>query len=348
MSQITTTKPQIIVTGATGFVGQAIVTAARKQGFNIHALARSRSNCPGFWANDPAITFSELDFSQPEAALKLGAFAKGSQAIIHAAAAMSGNDAIHQRDTVGATRILLDGLCSLKAPPRLILVSSLSVYGYAAIPEWALLDETTPIETDSDQRDAYCRAKIEQEALVIRAVQSQGLIARIIRPGAIYDHNRKWTARLGFSKGSRIICVGGDTLIPAIHVDHCAEILMRAVTKELNNNDIPVPHGTGQLEIINAIDPHPPKQKDWINACEYSAFYLPYRPLKILVNILTLAVDLMPGLFKKLPSLMHAPSFSARFKPLHYSNTRLEDRLDYRPEISFFKALSGEKHHKDG
>jgi nucleoside-diphosphate-sugar epimerase len=343
-----TKKNRIIVTGATGFAGQAIVAAARRQGFNIHALARSKGRCPESWANDPAIIFSELDLSQPGVASKINEIAKGSQAIIHAAAAMGGDDARHKRDTIGATRSLLEGVCALKTPPRLVLVSSLSVYGYAAMPEWSTLDETTPVEINVDQRDAYCRAKLEQEALVIHAVQSKGLAARIIRPGAIYDPNHKWTARLGFSTGPRVICVGGDAPIPAIHVDHCAEILVLAASKGMTKNDIPIPRGTGQLEIINAIDPLAPKQKDWINAYGYSAIYLPHRPLKILVNILTLAADLVPWFFKILPSLAHESSFSARFKPLHYSNARLEDRLGYRPGISFFDALNGGKHHKDG
>jgi nucleoside-diphosphate-sugar epimerase len=335
--------PKIIVTGATGFVGQAVVRAAREHGYKVHALSRSKKHCPKSWAKDTSIVFSELDLSDPEAVSTLGATLKECDAVIHAAATMSGNDALHQQDTVDPTRYLIQELCKLEKPPRFILVSSLSVYGYSAMPDWSTLDETTPVEIDSNHRDAYCRSKLTQEALVINAVQSQGLTARIIRPGAIYDPNRKCTSRLGFSKGSRIICIGGDAPIPAIHVDHCAEVLVRAAIKNLSIYDIPIPLGTGQLEIINAVDPNAPTQKEWISACKLSVFYLPRRPLKLLIRFLTLAADLVPGIFKKLPTLFHEATFSARFKPLHYSTARLEDRLEYSPELSFLEAITPEK-----
>ncbi len=336
-------KDKIIVTGATGFVGTAVVRAARAQGFEVHAIARSKAHCPKSWAQDSSIVFSELDLSHPDAASALGAIVKGSHAVIHAAAITSSEDALHQLGTINATDLLIKELCKLKRPPRFVLVSSLSVYGYSAMPDWSTLDETAPVEISSNHRDAYCRAKIAQEALVVYAVQSNGLNARIIRPGAIYGPGRKWTSRLGVSKGSRVFCIGGDAPVPAIHVDHCAEVLVLATIKNLNNSDIPIPSGSGQLDIINAIDPNTPTQKDWITARDLAAIYLPRRPLKLLISILSIAADIAPGVFRKLPTLFHESSFSARFKPLYYSTARLEDRLGYKPERAFYDTFTSEE-----
>ncbi|MFT6229365.1 MAG: nucleoside-diphosphate-sugar epimerase, partial [Paracoccaceae bacterium] len=173
MGEMTT----ILITGANGFLGRRIVAAARARGLPVRALVR-RPAPDAPWAGDEGVEEIVRDLSAP-GTLPLD----GVGAVIHAAATMQGDDVAHATGTLAPTRALLDAMAGTAA--RLVLVSSFSVYGYAALPAGCALDETVPVEPDPHLRDAYCRAKLAQEAMVAEAVQHHGLTARILRPGAI-------------------------------------------------------------------------------------------------------------------------------------------------------------------
>ena len=151
------------------------------------------------------------------------------------------------------------------APPRLVLISSLAVYGYASMPAWSQIDETTPLEPDPELRDAYCRAKLAQEALARFAAQRHGLKVWTLRPGAIVGAGRERTSRLGFSIGPTLFMPGGTAPVPLIDVETCAAAILQAAMTIPMRSDYPVVERDGCFEAINLVGLSQPSQTSYAN-----------------------------------------------------------------------------------
>lgn len=326
----------IVITGAAGFVGKACVAAARTAGHPVRAIVRRNSDLPAEW--DEGVDVHVADLSQTP---DLSGVLAGAEAVIHAAAGAGDS---HKTDTKDATAHLLAAMVGQGV--RLVLVSSLSVYGYAAMPDHATLDETTPRDPDMDRRDAYARAKYAQEMQAISAAQHKGLDLWIIRPGAIYGPDRLWSARLGYPKGGRILVPGGNVPVPAVHVDSCAAGLVAAcMVARPPRSDLPIIAGAGNVCTINLIDPMPPSQLDWLKACHKTSVALPLSLLMKLARGLDLAGDLWPEFGRRLPVGLREATLAARFKPLLYSRARAEDLLGHQPVTDFkthMQTMTGE------
>ena len=248
------------------------------------------------------------------------------------------------------TRRLVEAMRKAKSR-RLVLISSLSVYGYAALPDGAQLDETTPTEHDLTDRDAYCRAKLAQEGIVLEAAQFHGLRVTSLRPGAIYGHGRLWTARLGFNVGPLAVLLGGHAAIPLSFVEHCALAAVLASERGVTVSDVyaePDSSGMkGAFEAINVIDDDPPSQR------QYAALLtqhmrrppivflgLPWGVIRRVAAAVGLLGVIAPGLVARLPQMLRPASLHARAKPLRYSNCRLHDRLGWLPTTDLKQAVA--------
>ena len=336
----------VVITGAGGFLGAHAVAAARARGLAVRAVLRRALAPPSLpWGDDPGVQTVTADLATPEGAAALVRALDGAGGVIHAAAALAADDAGHARDTLAPTRAVIDALTAVgPGAPTLVLVSSISVYGMAALPAGAALDETVPLEPDPHLRDAYARAKLAQEAMAVRAAQEGGLVIRVLRPGAVYGPGRLWTARLGLRKGPLAVLLGGEVPVPAIHVAQCAEALVLAATVPVATSDIPVPRGPGRLEIVNLVDDAPPTQAEWLAAARPGlgvrrVLALPAWPLERAARALALAGILLPGLAPHLPGLLREPALAARLTPLAYPNARAKARLGWAPSRDFAAGM---------
>ena len=303
----------IAVTGAGGFLGKAIVATVTAQGHEAIALTRADADLAEGHGLAEALTRAD--------------------AVIHAAAGHGGDQA-HARDTLKATDTLI---AALPTGARLVLVSSFSVYAFEKLADGAVLDETTPTDPDGAARDAYARAKIGQEKQAIHAAQTAGLDLWIARPGAIFGPGRTTTARLGWHKFGRWFCPGGDSPIPAIHVDACAQALVAAATVEDQGwpDDVPISESVGHVRIVNLVHPDAPTQTEWLQAIGARAIRLSYKAMMRLATL--------PGIGGALPSALRPPTLAARFKPLRFATDRLEQRLGVSFEVSFADAMAASR-----
>ena len=355
----------ILVTGATGFLGARVVAALRGRGLSVRATARRADALEAAFAADPQVETAAMDLARADAGA-LAPLLSDVDAVIHCAAAMAGDDAAQAAATVAPTRALTEAMAATMTGeatgaatvPRLVLISSMSVYGYDALPAGACLDETVPTEPDPHMRDAYARAKLAQEALAIAAAQASGMEVCLLRPGAIYGPGRTGTARLGIAKKGVLLMPGGGATIPAIHVDRCAEAAALAATAPLRGGaqtawpgDLPMPGGRGRVEIFNLVDDSPPTQMAWAQALTKAGalkkvLRLPGGLLGRTVKLLALTELLSPALPRRLPGVLRAPAHAVRFKPLRWSNARAVDRLGWTPggdfQADLARALSGE------
>ena len=301
----------LLITGAAGFVGQATVAMARARGHQVRAVVRHSGTAPQRWQSDPGIALHAVDLAQPDQTLKMAL--ERVDVVIHAAAAMTGSDEVHERDTLRATRRLV-----MAMPPAmpLVLVSSLAVYA-GDLPPGSLIDETTALEPSPGLRDAYCRAKLAQEEIA-RMVRGP---LRILRPGAVWGPGHVWNAHLGLALGPVLLRMGNGP-IPLCHVDHCALALILAAERR----DAPA--------VVNVIDDDLPDRHRYIAALRQGGW--PKLVLPLSWRLLDLVAARGTGALaqSRRPGLLRRPTLRARMMPLRYDNAVLH-QLGWTPLWGF-------------
>ncbi len=301
------------VTGATGFLGRHIVEEARARGHRVRALVRAAE--PPDWGRDPDVEVHRADLAS---GVDLSLGLAGTDAVIHAAAALAGTEEAMRRDTIAATRALL----AVPGLPRLVLVSSLSVY--AARYPGETVDESSPLETQPELRDAYARAKLAQEEDVRRAGVADVWVLRV---GALFGPGRLWNGHMGVRAGPLLLQIGAGPL-PVAWVRHAAlACVLAAETPSLG------------VEIVNVVDDDLPDAKTYLRAlgpeAPRFALPLPWRLLDIAALTLRDSAS-MPGLLRR-------PTLRARAMPRHWPNRRLHERLGWSPSLSFEAAMASSR-----
>ena len=166
---------RVFVTGATGFVGGALVRALVRDGAEVHALARRSSDRTSL--DDVAITWHEGDVTVPSS---LSILADAAW-IIHASGRLGETgvpERVYEQVNVEGTRNILTAALDMRKRPRVLHVSSPGVLG--------------PIAGDPATEDVhlapsnpYERSKAAAEN-VARDFAARGLEVVIARPEFIY------------------------------------------------------------------------------------------------------------------------------------------------------------------
>jgi len=300
----------VLVTGAGGFIGRHIVQAARARGYDVRAVVRHKDGILEGWTVDNAITPVVCDLSNDAPNLD------GVDCVIHAAASMAGDDAIQARTTIAATETLLGRILAQDSPPHLVLVSSISVYDTLPLPVGGVMDEDCALESDPEGRDAYCRAKLAQEAMVQDAVKAGNLAVTILRPGAIYGQGRVWNDHIGVGFGPVLVRFGRRGQVPVCAVTHCADAIVRAVDNAPE---------TGAVDVVNVLDDDLPDRARFVRILRSGGWPKFVVPLPWL-GLDGLAVMLEPVFGARLPGLLRRRVLHARLKPLTYSNEKLREQ----------------------
>jgi nucleoside-diphosphate-sugar epimerase len=159
---------QVFLTGATGYVGGAILDAFVKGGHAVTALVRNGERAAQLRARGvtPVVgTLGAPDGWRAEAA--------GKDAIVHAAFDYSAKGP--EQD-----RAALEAFIDL-APPVLIYTSGIWILGPAPVP----VDESAPTATPADM----VAWRVPQEQQVLAAGSSRGRTI-VVRPGIVYGGSR--------------------------------------------------------------------------------------------------------------------------------------------------------------
>ena len=223
---------RVLVTGATGFVGSAVVRAMlTRTEHELICQARTGSNLgrlqpvlEGVQAGRADVMVANLLSRADCAKLVVDA-----DVIIHCAAGMGGGATNIYMNTVVATRNLLDSMSDGRRR-RLVLVSSFGVYGTAGLPRGALVNEDTPIESHPERRDGYVLAKLHQEEIVREYAARLGFDLVVARPGVVYGPGGydPLSGRIGLTLPGLFLSMGGNNLLPLSYVDNCADALVVA------------------------------------------------------------------------------------------------------------------------
>lgn len=246
----------ILVTGATGFLGNVVVEQCLAAGAApIRCLARpgsARSSLEAIRARfgRDSIEIVEGNLTRQRDVERTVA---DVECVVHLAAAMRGAAADMFLNTVIGTQRLLDAMVAARVG-RLVLVSSLGVYGLADVAPDSVVQETTPLDPHPERRDVYTHTKILQEQLVMAATSRASLDAIVLRPGPLYGRGRNpLPSRLGLQVGSLLLRLGRDASLPLSFVDNCAHAVRLAALD---------PHFAAGA--YNVVDDDPPRASSYV------------------------------------------------------------------------------------
>jgi nucleoside-diphosphate-sugar epimerase len=331
----------VILTGATGFVGTEILNQLIDKDFDVLALVRpGKGALLDQLAEKQNVRVAEVDLSNVASLKeKLAQETKSKKvaALIYASGAMTGNDSEHLKQSIAPLKTIIDFM-DAHSCKRIIHLSSLSVYGYSALPNGAMLDETTPLESELAFRDAYCRAKCKQEEILIQATQSRGFSVTSLRLGMVYSKQRFWSARLGFTFKNSLLIPNKDARLPLSNVFNCATATVMSVKRNVIPNEVYIPPSSpeqGAFEAINVIDDYQPTVLNYLSTLEeygastsLSKFAIPAKLLNRLLKIISLLQIALPSIYTQLPNVCKIQTYDSRFKTLTFNNARLKDRIN--------------------
>jgi predicted dehydrogenase/nucleoside-diphosphate-sugar epimerase len=192
------TKGRVLVTGGSGFLGRAVVEELRADGWAVRSLGR---RVPPWPDRVPGIDYVTADLAQPLPP----AICEGVDAVVHCAAETAGGKSEHERNSIGATRHVVEGAIRAGAK-QLIHVSSVAVL----VPgRGKLVSEATPVDAGHLRRGPYVWGKAESERIAIELARDAKLPAQVIRLGPLVDYaDFEPPGRLGRDAGAAFVAVG--------------------------------------------------------------------------------------------------------------------------------------------
>ena len=168
----------VLVTGATGFLGRVLVEALLAEGQRVRLLVRDPSRIPEAWRPyDVRVVVGSI-----EDADAVDRAVRGAAGVCHLATGTG--DSIEQlRGTMVRGCELIAQACLDHGVSRLLFTSSIAALylGGSGPP----LTEQTPADPKAKARAPYARAKAECEALLFGLHARLGLPVTVLRPGVV-------------------------------------------------------------------------------------------------------------------------------------------------------------------
>lgn len=347
MDTIIGPEEQILVTGATGFVGTRVVASLLKQGFRrVRCFARPSSDLKkieavadryGDSAQIEVVKGNLLSRSDCVIATK------GVAVIYHLAVGTGGRSFPDSfMNAVVTTRNVVEAGLEHRCVRRFTNVSSFAVYTNQNKARGRLLDESCPTEVHPELRDAYCYAKIKQDHLVMDYGRRFGLPYVIVRPGVVYGPGKdSITGRVGLGTFGLFLHLGGSNPIPFTYIDNCADAIVLAGVKQGVDG-----------EVFNIVDDDLPSSRTFLrlykrHVRQFGSVYLP-QPISYLMCSLWERVSTWSH--GQLPPFLTRRAWHAYWKGARYSNEKLKVSLGWAPKVStqdglsrFFQSCQGAK-----
>jgi 2-alkyl-3-oxoalkanoate reductase len=221
----------VLVTGASGFLGSRVVEQLCVSGTKrIHCFVRPNSDITAleFVRRQHSSTVIEYivgNLLSVEDAIRA---TRHVDVVYHLASEMRGVPATLFSNSVVASRNLLDGIV-YHSVSRVVLVSSIAVYGVAHLHPSTLVTEEAELDANPEKRDPYCFSKIHQELLFQRYRREHAFELVTLRAAVIYGElGNRLPSRLGFPIGPLFLQIAGGNQLPLTYVDNCASAVALA------------------------------------------------------------------------------------------------------------------------
>jgi len=312
-----------LVTGASGFLGRALVARLLANGESIRVLARRP--LPDLEGN-PQVYVVRGDLGDPEAVDRAVA---GVEVVYHLGAGMRGGAEAFESGTVWGTKNVVEA-CLRHGIQRLVYVSSLSVLDHAGHHKGVPITEWSPQEPHPELRGAYSQTKLIAENHVLDAIRNRDLPAIILRPGQIFGPGSEKTPPSGvISLAGRWLVMGSGRLpLNLVYVEDVVDALLLAAT----NPDV-----SGRM--FQLVDPATLTQREYIEAAQRygSAPRVSYVP-KPALYALALGVELLGRVLRRnVPLSRYKMRSLAPISPFDGSAAR--NQLGWTPTVGTREGL---------
>lgn len=323
------------MTGASGFVGSAVVRRLVERGAtSVRCMTRETSNLARLRAIAAEFPNAPLSFVEADLTARGSAndAVRGVDVVVHAAAAMGGAPADMFLHTVVGSKYLLEAIGASPRSPRVVLVSSMSVYGTASLGRSAIIDEASPVEANPERRDVYAQTKILQERLFFAQQRAAGLPLVVLRPGVIYGPGgAALSTRVGLNVFGLFLSLGGANALPLTHVSNCADAVVLAVEN---------PSAVGQ--VFNVCDDELPTCRQYLASYKKGvrplrSVSIPYPMLQKLSRMVAWYHETSRG---QLPAVLTPYKVAALWGGNRFTNGKLK-ALGWRPAIPVSEGLFG-------
>jgi nucleoside-diphosphate-sugar epimerase len=327
---------RILITGANGFIGAKVVENLLERGYsNLRCFLR------------PACERKRLD-----EVLKANTVTNGVEivsgdllsrddcrratenitAIYHLAAGIEKSFAGAFMNSGLGTRNLMDAFLEVGKGKRFVNVSSFAVYSNLNLKRGAVLDESCPLESDSQARfDAYGFGKLKQDELVSEYGTKRGLRYVTVRPGSVYGPGRSaLSGRIGVDTFGVFLHLGGSNVLPLVYVDNCADAIVSAGL---------VPGIEG--EVFNVVDDELLTSRQFLRAVKKQTgmpFSIPM-PYFVTYALCVLWEKYSHWSRGQLPPVFNRRRCAAEWKDQKFSNAKLRQRLGWKPRVPLSNAM---------
>lgn len=213
-------ETKILVTGASGFIGNRLAEVLVESGERIRLLVRDPSRLSDFLRNSSELIVGDLG---DMGALKSAT--KQVETIYHCAANVNTWDCwerYYQTNVQGVENLIEAARRSNTTLPRLIHLSSVDVYGFPEAP----CDETAAL---NDGGFYYGKSKIMGEALIKKYAQDFGLPFTILRPCNVIGPGSQFIERIGSELRSGVMLTvgGGNCNAGMVYIDNLVDAIIR-------------------------------------------------------------------------------------------------------------------------
>lgn len=236
---------QVLVTGASGFVGGAAVERLLADGAVVRGMVRSLQKGERIKALGAELALGDLTDAG-----SLRQAVSGCSHVFSVGAAMRGPLDVQMAVNVTGIEALVD-ICHESGVSRVVHVSSIATYGYRA-PD--IVTEATALRPSNEY---YGQTKALGEQRLMSRAAELDLPASVVRPGMIYGpRSGFWTGKMfDLMKYPIAVLPGGDNLCPAIYIDDLVDLLVLCAE-----------HPSAAGEVFNGTMDPPPTWSEFLGA----------------------------------------------------------------------------------
>jgi nucleoside-diphosphate-sugar epimerase/predicted dehydrogenase len=219
-------KPTVLVTGASGFIGTHLLTKLLSEKLRVLALVRPNSMNAGRLRKFD-VEIVQGDLSDHNALIQA---TKEIKTIYHVGAAMTGNWEENYQTTIKGTEYLVEAALS-QGVERFIHVSTVAVYDLLGLERNASIKEDTPYLKNPRGIGPYANAKIEAEKIVLEASERKGLPATVLRLGMVIGPSgRVFFPHFGYRYSDKVFFVigKGNMILPLTYVENTVDGIYEA------------------------------------------------------------------------------------------------------------------------